>query len=175
MPKPISGVWGPRLGSLVKKAAGQISGLNSRDIAELLDGKTISVEVEGHSVDLEPDDVIVERKPKEGLAVASEGDLVVALEMTLNQELILEGLAREFVNKVQITRKSEELEVTQRIELTVKTDGDVQQAVSDHVDYIKTETLSKKVSFVDVLDGDAVSWDLNGHPCLIKLKKAEKN
>ena len=64
---------------------------------------------------LEPGDVLLARQPREGLAVASEGELVVGLEKDLTLELLREGLAREFINKVQALRKAADLELTRRL------------------------------------------------------------
>jgi isoleucyl-tRNA synthetase len=170
--KPNFSRLGPRLGPLVKKTAAAIQKLDAESLSHLLDGKTVSVQVEGQAVDLSPDDVIVERKPKEGLVVASLNNLVVALETDLTQELIREGLAREFVNKIQNMRKMADLDVTQRIRILYHGGESVREAVEEYKGYIETETLCLESVYSQNLPMETGAWDLNGHPCSIRIDKA---
>ena len=161
---------GPRLGPLVKKAAGAIAGLKGEQFEALASGKTVTVTIEGKAVELQPDDVVIEHLPREGCVVASEGGIVVALDTALTPELVEEGLAREFVNKVQNMRKTADLEVTQRIRLWFASDADVDAAVAKHGDYIMAETLCVACAPVASKPLDPVEWDLNGHPCAVRLE-----
>jgi len=102
--------------------------------------------------------------------VAAEGGLIVALDTALTPELVEEGLAREFVSKLQNMRKTADLEVTQRIRVTFSGDEAVQSAVAKHLDYITTETLSLSCEAVPSVPAGAVEWDLNGHSCAILLE-----
>ena len=163
---------GPRLGTGVKKAAAAIQKLDSSALCDLLDGKALALQVDGEALELSPDDLVIERKPKEGLAVASEGSVVVALEVDLTQELVREGLAREFVNKVQSLRKAADLDVAQRIRITFSGDEAVREAVGEHEAYIRNETLCVQCSFAAGTQGEAGPVDLNGHPCSIRIEKA---
>ncbi|MFH0880599.1 MAG: DUF5915 domain-containing protein, partial [Lentisphaerota bacterium] len=163
---------GPRLGAQVKKAAGVIAKLTTDQLGDLLDGKKVQVQIEGLAMDLEPEDVIIERKPKEGLAVASEGDVVVALESRLTPDLVREGLAREFVNKVQSMRKTADFDVTQRITLNVTGGPELQAAIKEHHTYIENETLCISCAWFEKAGLEAIEWDLNGHACLMEMKKA---
>ena len=161
---------GPRFGSQMKQVAGAIAALPSETLAEIAGGRSATVRVDGETVSLGPDDIIVERIPREGLVVASEGALVVALETKLSDALIEEGLAREFVNKVQNMRKSGGLEVTQRIRLAYAGDEAVGRAVKQHESYVMSETLCTECVGVDCLPGErGAHWELNGHPCDIEL------
>jgi len=170
--KPNFRQLGPRLGNQVKPVADRIATLAPDALQALVNGKGIELEVNGDHVRLEPQDVIIEREPKPGLAVKSEGALVVALEVDLTQELVREGLAREFVNKVQQMRKAAQLDVAQRIYLSVAGDEDVREAVAEYADYIKNETLALDCRLTERPDTTAESWDLNGHPCAIRVETA---
>ncbi len=172
--KPNFGRLGPRLGAQVKKAAQAIQKMDVSAMAELLNGRNVLLSVDGQAVEFTPEEIIIERKPKEGLAVASEGDLVVALEMKLTPELVCEGLAREFVNKVQTMRKEADLDVVQRIRLDVQADEEVREALREHAGYIATETLCEDCALVEQVPEGALAWDLNGHACQIHMKKNEK-
>ena len=170
--KPNFSRLGPRLGPLVKKAASVIQNMDSILLNRLLEGQSVNLVVDGREISLAPEDVLVERRPKEGLAVASDGALVVALEVALTQELIREGLAREFVNKVQNLRKDADLEVTQRIRLTCSSDQAVREAVAEFRDYILVETLCTDCTMVENPPEGSIEISLNGHPCHIQMEKS---
>jgi isoleucyl-tRNA synthetase len=169
--KPNFSRLGPRLGQLVKKASAAIQKMSAESLSSLLDGQTVSLQVEGQTLELTSDDVIVERKPKEGLVVASQNNLVVALETDLTQELMREGLAREFVNKVQSMRKTADFDVTQRIRITYSGDDSVREAVEEYKGYIEAETLCLDSVYSMDLPVETSAWDLNGHPCSIRIDK----
>lgn len=163
---------GPRLGPQVKKAAGVIAGLSCEQVETLAGGETLDVEIAGQGVVLTPDDVVIEHLPHEGSVVAAEGGIVVALDKALTPELIEEGLAREFVSKLQNMRKTADLEVTQRINVRFSGDEAVRAAVVRYQDYIKTETLSLTCEPVSGKPDGATEWDLNGHACAIGFAPA---
>ena len=130
-----------------------------------------SATVEGF--ELTAEDVLVTRKPKAGMVVASEGAIVVGLETALTPELVAEGLAREFVSHVQSMRKEADFEVTQRIVVTAEVDADVQAALTTHADYVKNETLATELNFGACPDSPALpDVDLNGHAAKIRVAKA---
>jgi isoleucyl-tRNA synthetase len=104
--------------------------------------------------------------------VAAEGGIVVALDKALTPELMEEGLAREFVSKLQNMRKTADLEVTQRISVRFSGDEAVRAAVVRYQDYITTETLSLTCEPVSGIPDGATEWDLNGHACAIRFVPA---
>jgi isoleucyl-tRNA synthetase len=163
---------GPRLGPRVKSAAAAIAALDSDTLEALTAGQAQEVSVGGEPLTIEPGDVVIERVPREGLVVASEGEAIVALETELTDELVAEGLAREFVNKVQNMRKSAGLEVTDRIRTRFRADDEVSRAVARFGEYVRGETLSIscEVSGEEPAGGEA--WDLNGRTCTIAVEKA---
>ena len=163
---------GPKLGPLVKKAAGVIAGLKSEQVELLAGGESVSLTVEGQSLVLTLDDVIIEHVPREGSVVAAEGGIVVALDTALTPALIEEGLAREFVSKLQNMRKTADLEVTQRIHVRFTGDDAVRAAVAKYREYITTETLSLSCEAVPEKSDGATDWDLNGHGCSIIFRLA---
>ena len=139
---------GPKLGPQVKAVAGEIARLETGSLERLLAGETIELTcLDGTPVVLSADDVVLERIPHEGLVVASEGGLLVALETELTAELMDEGLAREFVNKVQNMRKQSGLEVSDRIRIRYRSDDAVQAAVGLFADYVTAETLCLDLAF----------------------------
>ncbi|MDH3500508.1 MAG: isoleucine--tRNA ligase, partial [Acidimicrobiia bacterium] len=130
---------GPRLGPLVKDVAAGLSKLESQELDTFLaEG---SMTIAGH--ELTGEDVIITREPIEGLAVASDGPLSVALEMTLTPELLGEGQAREFVNRLQGVRRDLDLAVTDRVRIVWHTDDDdLARAINTHAGFIAGEVLA---------------------------------
>jgi len=93
-------------------------------------------------VTLTPDELLVDVKEREGFNVAEDGDLLVALDVTLTPELVAEGLTRDFVRGVQDARKSADLQIEDTIELVYEAEGQVADAIAAHADYVKGETLA---------------------------------
>ncbi|MFP6906743.1 MAG: isoleucine--tRNA ligase [Verrucomicrobiota bacterium] len=164
--KPNYKVLGPRLGKQVKSAGRVIGALTEEQLDAVLMGETIRMDIADASFELTKDDLVVERQPREGLAVASEGQLVVALETELNDELVQEGLARELVNRIQNQRKQIGLEVTDRIMVRMAADAPIADAMQAFLEYIKRETLMVEFDIVEALD-EAVEWDVNGYKCAL--------
>ncbi len=161
---------GPRFGKKMKQVAAAITRLSSEHSAQLAAGKSVTLEVGDGTEELAPDDVVVERSPKEGMVVASGDQMLVGIETALNPELIKEGLAREFVSRVQGLRKDAGFEVTQRIVLTIDADHDIVAAVDHHREYIQSETLCVKLEFAAV-ENEPI--DLNGHAVKIDIAKKD--
>ena len=92
--------------------------------------------------------------------------------LKLSDDLITEGLAREFVNKVQNMRKEMDLEVTQRIRIGFKGDAEVGTAVAKYREYIEAETLALSCAEQDGGGEMETQWELNGHPCLLSIYTA---
>ena len=114
----------------------------------------------------------IEHLPHAGHVVAAEGGFVVALDTQLTPELECEGLAREFVNKVQNLRKSADLEVTTRIRMEVSGAPEVRAALDAHGDYVRAEVLAVACEWRGDPSPEAQPVDLNGHACTIAIEKA---
>ena len=170
--KPNFKQLGPKLGPLMKKAVPLIGGLTDDQIARMSSGETVAVELEGKSIELTAGDIEVVRNPKEGMAVSAEGALVVGIDTQLDQDLITEGLAREFVNKIQSMRKDMDLEVTQRIHIAFEGDNAVGTAVAQYRDYIEAETLALTCTLQEGIKATGVEWDLNGSATFLSITTA---
>jgi len=161
---------GPRFGAQMKTVAAAITKLSSVQAATLAAGRDVLLETaEGGGITLTSEDVVVQRTPKAGMVVASEGDVIVGIETALTPALVQEGLAREFVSRIQNLRKEADFEVTQRIAIAVAGDADLVAAVTTYAEYIKTETLCEALSFTETLPVE--SCDLNGHQVWISVDR----
>ena len=136
---------GPRLGKELGAMKAHLDKLSAEDVKTLLDHleRDGKVSVRGH--DLTEADFLIDRGPKDGRLVASEHGVTVLLDTTLTEDLVLEGLAREIINRVQKLRKESGLQVADRIRLEVKAAGQLAQAVQIHCEHIARETLAERV------------------------------
>jgi len=146
--KPLPKQLGQKYGNKFPSIQKAILAMNSEEAARpLLVGKPLRVEANGETYDVLPDEVEVKALAKEGFAVAEEGPYVAALVIELTPELVREGLAREFVRRVQDLRKSAELDVSDRIELFIEASAGLRSAIEAHKEYITTETLTSSLVF----------------------------
>ncbi len=144
---------GPRYGARMKELAAAIAALDHDAITDLLDSGTI--EVDGESLD--STDIVVVREPRAGVVVASDAEVTIVLDTEITPQLASEGLAREFINRVQGLRRDAGLAVTDRITVTFSTaDATLGAAVLDHQEAIATETLATEISQVDGAAGAVV-------------------
>ena len=158
--KPNFKVLGPRFGRDMKVVANAINAMTAKDISTIENEGEITVDINGKSVTLAPEDVEITSQDIEGWLVASSGSLTVALDVTLTDELKNEGIARELVNRIQNLRKDSGFEVTDKIEVQLQRDGKVEQAVNDNLEYIKRETLTAKLDVAEqVTNGIAIAFD----------------
>src|SRR5215207_8126476 len=147
--------------------------MNSEEAARpLLEGKPLRVEANGETFDVLPEEVEVKALAREGFAVAEEGPYVAALVTELTPELAQEGLAREFVRRVQDLRKSADLDIADRIELFVEASAGLRSAIEAHRDYITAETLTSSLVFSGPPTGaSAVEDGFEGEKVTVGLVK----
>lgn len=136
-------------------------------IQQLVSGGCLPLHIEGETFELKAEDVQIERKVKEGLAAGNAGELTVALDTTLNEALLEEGMARELINKINTLRREMDFEVTDRIEITMETSAYVQKCFEKYQEMIVGEVLAVNVVFKAC---DGVVCDLNGETAKILLK-----
>ncbi|HMU14952.1 MAG TPA: isoleucine--tRNA ligase [Flavobacteriales bacterium] len=158
--KPDFKKLGARMGKLMKSVANAVNAFDQAQIAELEAKGSMKLMVDGQEVELLREDVEITAENVPGLSVASDGALTVALDITLTDALIQEGIARELVSRIQTLRKESGLEVTDRIELRIQRNGDpaFERAVKAHAPHILAETLA--LTAVDQL----MVADLSGAP-----------
>ena len=145
-------VLGKELGPLMKAASAVIAALDQSSIQSILEGGTLSIDVEGKTVELTEEKIIVERHEKATLKVVNDGTLTVALDSEITEELKLEGYVRDFVRGIQNLRKESGFEVTDRIEITASGNETLEKAFNMFADYISSETLAEKATWVSSLE-----------------------
>ena len=158
--KPNFKVLGPKYGKEMKQIAQSIGALGQEDIQKIEQEGEISLQIENKIINLQLQDVEISSQDIEGWLVASQGPLTVALDVTINDDLRKEGIARELVNRIQNIRKESGYEVTDKIDIKILKDGLVENAVESNLSYIKAETLTAELNFEDKLEnGTAIAFD----------------
>ena len=158
--KPNFKLLGPKYGRIINDLAKKIKSLSNIEIEKLETNSSLNFKVNETEVSISLEDVEINYKDIEGLSVASGNGQTIALDLTLNEQLINEGIAREIVNRVQNIRKSEGLEVTDKIEINIKNSDNLEKAINDNLDYVIGETLAIKLYFSENLDvGDIIEFD----------------
>jgi isoleucyl-tRNA synthetase len=173
--KPLPKQLGQKYGNKFPAIQKAILTMNAEEAARpLLEGKPLRVEANGETFDVLPEEVEVKAQAKEGFAVAEEGAYVAALVTELTPELVQEGLAREFVRRVQDLRKSADLDVANRIELFVEASAGLRSAIEAHKDYITAETLASSLTFASPPDGTSCVEDaFDGEQVKVGLRKKQ--
>ena len=149
---------GKKFGKLMKGVAAAMDQLSQEQIAELEQQGTIGIEVEGQPLTVEAADVEIISEDIPGWLVANDGNLTVALEVELTDELKDEGMARELINRIQNIRKESGLEITDRIRITIAPNAEVEKSIAHFGEYIKTQVLADDLS-IKSNDGQEVDFD----------------
>jgi len=158
--KPNFKELGPRFGQDMKAIAQAVNGFTSEDIKNFEQKGFFDVVINGKSITLERSDVEISSQDIEGWLVATSGNLTVALDVTLTEDLKKEGIARELVNRIQNLRKDSGFEVTDRIDVKLQKDEHIINAINKNLTYIKTETLADKLEIVELVNnGIDIAFD----------------
>lgn len=149
---------GKKFGKLMKTVAAAIDSLDQAGIALLEKQGFIELTLENQPVTIEAQDVEIISEDIPGWLVSNEGNLTVALEVELTDELRNEGMARELINRIQNIRKDSGLEITDHINVVISPDATIEAAVNQFADYIKTQVLADTLNIADN-DGSAIDID----------------
>ncbi|GAP70034.1 isoleucyl-tRNA synthetase [Bacteroidales bacterium 6E] len=174
--KPNFKTLGPKYGKLMKEISNAIGEFSQQDIGTLeRDGK-FEITAGGQSIFITPEDAEIITEDIPGWLVATEGNLTIALDINISDELRMEGIAREFINKIQNIRKDSGFEVTDRVSLKIKKHEGLNEALKTHKEYICTQTLAVGLELVDDLDsGNAKSVEIDaGLETWLSVEKMDK-
>ena len=154
--KPNFKVLGPRFGKNMNLIARQIQDLSTDEIAQLDKHGTIDIEVAGKVVTLTSEEVEISSQDIEGWLVATANGITVALDISISDQLRNEGVARELVNRIQNIRKDSGFEVTDKVKVQIQQSGNLEEAVMDNISYIKSETLTENLVFVETVENGII-------------------
>jgi isoleucyl-tRNA synthetase len=151
--KPNFKTLGPRYGKLMKAISSAISELSQEDIAIIEAESSYQLTVGDQQIELTSADVEILSEDIPGWLVATEGKLTVALDIKVSPELRQEGIAREFINRIQNLRKDSGLEVTDKISVRISRQNEISEAVENFSDFIGSQTLAGSVELVENVEG----------------------
>ena len=158
--KPNFKTLGPKFGKDMKAIATAVQGFGQAEIAQFEKAQTYSLQLPDKTVTLSLDDVEISTQDIEGWLVATAGSLLVALDIHITPELRQEGIARELVNRIQNIRKDNDYDITDRIQIRLQAHPALQAAVTANEAYIKNETLTDSITFVESLpEGEEIAFD----------------
>ncbi len=171
--KPNFRSLGKRYGKRTPAVAAAAVSLSPDQLRGLEQGTPATIQVDGQVATFQPEDVVVEREVASDWLVGSDGPFVAALDPRLTQELRLEGLAREVVNRVQRLRKEAGYVYTDRIGLWIAGDGPVLEAVRGHADFIQAETLARKLELGSRAPSPDLEQqvDIDGHGVVVGVQR----
>jgi len=159
--KPNFRKLGQEYGSRLKDISNAINNFGSEEIRKLEKDKSIAIDIPGGIVNLSLDDVEIFSEDIPGWSIANEGKVTVALDITVTEDLKMEGIARDFVNRIQNIRKEKGLEVQDKIEIMVESDSDqISKSINKFQEYICNETQALSIQLVNNLsDGTELTID----------------
>jgi len=150
--KPNFKVLGPRFGKEMGLIAKEIQSFSQIQIQELEKNGSIFLKINGNDVTLSVQEVEIASQDIPGWLVASANGVTVALDITISEKLKKEGIARELINRIQNIRKDLGLEVTDKVRIKIQTEKEVESAIADNLEYIKTETLAEDLQLVENIE-----------------------
>jgi len=171
--KPDFNLLGKKWGSKMKEISASIAKFKQEDIVEIEKNGTYELKLKDEVVPLLLEEVEIGSEDIPGWLGANMGTLTVALDVTLTAELKEEGVAREFINRIQKLRKEKGFEITDRITLNVQNNREINSAIINNMDYICSEVLAVKMTFVDELDGQHDEVIVNETKIQVNIKKRD--
>ena len=168
--KPNFKTLGPKYSKLMKDISAIITGFSQQDIANFEMSGTYNTVVNGQNVDLTPDDVEITSEDIPGWLVANEGKLTVALDITVTEELKLEGTARELINRIQNLRKDSGFDVTDKINIIIQKHPETDAAIAVHKEYIMSQVLGVSLETVEIAE-NGVDVDMDDYMLGVELTK----
>ena len=167
--KPNFKVCGPILGKNIKEFQDKLKDFTQDNISTLENGNTVTLNISGNDIDITYDMLDIRINSKEGFNASNEGNNFIILNTTLTDELIDEGIVREFVSKVQQIRKTNDYEMMDNINIYYSHNDEFNKSIKNYIDFIKKETLA-----IDLIESDENyenTYDINGIELGIRLEK----
>ena len=170
--KPDFKKLGPKFGKNMKAAAQALTSLEQSQIAQFEKDGKIALTLNGEEAVVELADVEVISEDIPGWLVANDGNITVALDITITDDLRKEGVARELVNRIQNVRKSKDFNITDRIVVKITPDEHVNDAVAQFKDYIAKQVLAVAIELAPVEGTDVIALDMDDYELKITVDKA---
>ncbi len=170
--KPDFKKLGPKYGKIMKALAAQLTTMSQADILKLEQEGSIKLMVGDQEAVVDTTDVEIISEDIPGWLVSNEGNLTVALDITVTDELRREGMARELVNRIQNVRKSKNFDITDKVLVSISPDERINDAIEAYGDYIAHQVLALDIKLEPVEGDDAIVLDMDGWNLNVKVDKA---
>jgi isoleucyl-tRNA synthetase len=172
--KPNFKTIGPKYGKHMKAISAMTAQWGQAEIAKVEENEGWKGEIQGENVILDLDDFTITTHDIPGWLVAVDGHLTVALDISLNEALINEGITRELVNRIQNVRKESGLEVTDKIDIFMKANDTIENALNSNLDYLKSEVLANDIRFEMNDLNEEVLLELEEGSVSLSIRKSEQ-
>ena len=156
--KPNFKTLGPKHGKLMKQISQAVAKMSQEDIVTFERNEKYELTVDTEKINLDLEDVEITSEDIPGWLVANDGKLTVALDINITDELREEGIAREFINRIQNIRKDSNFDVTDKIEIKIQKHELINKAIEKHKEYIGTQTLAKSIDLVDKFEQNSAHF-----------------
>lgn len=168
--KPNFKTLGKKYGKLMKDIAAALGTFNKTQISEIEQNGRYTLQIDNSEIEILAEDVEIITEDMPGWLVANEGKLTVALDITVTDELMREGIARELVNRIQNLRKSEGMEITDKIIIRIEKQAEINDAIENFGKYIATQTLATKIELIDNVKSP-IELDFEDYIVKIQIEK----
>ena len=148
---------GPKCGKAMKQVAAYMANISQADIIELEKNGALTINIDGVDYTIDSTDVEIFSQDIPGWTVANEGSLTVALDITINDDLRNEGIARELVNRIQNIRKASGFNITDRIAVVISHNSEIEAAVAQFGEYISRQVLATSLIVGDIAEPDRIA------------------
>jgi isoleucyl-tRNA synthetase len=172
--KPDFKKLGPRYGKIMKKLANAIQAMSQEEIATFEKNGVYSFDIEGYKSEITLNDVEIISEDIPGWLVANEGNITIALDVIVTEDLRKEGIARELVNRIQNLRKSSGLDITDKINIKLSSLSEIKEAIREYEDYIKKQVLAVSLETVENLN-TGTELDFDDFKLFAEIEKNNNN
>ena len=148
---------GPKCGKAMKQVAAHMANISQADIIELEKNGALTINIDGADYTIDSTDVEIFSQDIPGWTVANEGSLTVALDITINDDLRNEGIARELVNRIQNIRKASGFNITDRIAVVISPNSEIEAAVAQYGEYISRQVLATSLKVGEIAEPDRIA------------------
>lgn len=169
--KPDFKKLGPKCGKSMKKVAAQLQELSQEEISNFEKSGVYTLNIDGNDIMIEKGDVEILSEDIPGWLVANNGSITIALDVTITPELQKEGIAREFVNRIQNIRKSSGFEITDKICVKIENSENVKGAIESFGDYVASQVLANSIELVEKV-ANPIELDFDDFKVNIEVTKA---
>ena len=159
----------------MKDVISKLSQIKDSDKINMLNDGNINLEIDGAVENISKDDLIIDEVPIDGVSVSSNNGIVVGINVNISDELEKEGLVRDMIRHIQNFRKESDLEVQDRIDVCIKADSKIIEAIEENLEYFKNEILAVSITY-DVLNSQySKKIELNGMQIDLGISISSKN